>query len=605
MFLSDFSIKQPVTTVAIVIVLMCLGLLALKNLRVNQIPDVDQPVMVVNFPYPGASPETVEREIVNRVEKALQSIPQVYEIRSTSSEGNARIVIIFDFKKEMTEAGDEIRNAIASVRYKLPIEMREPVLYRIDPSAQPIMQLALSSERQTHAEISRLAEDVLADRLRGLDGVAVVNVEGSLRRELSVLLHADKLREFNISVSDVVNALRAQNTTAPVGRVKGVLDEQNIRLVGRIESPAEFNDVVVRRAGSEIVRLGQVATVEDGFAEPETFSLRNGHPNVGVSVIRSREASTVSVAELVRKEVAEINKTLPEGTQLDVTMDGGEDASSSLRNVVEALIFGAVLTIFVVYAFLNSWRSTLITSLSLPTSVIAAFIAVWAAGFTLNFMTLLGLSLAIGVLIDDAIVVRENIVRHMERGEDRVTAARNGTAEIGLAVTATTFSIVAVFVPVAFMGGGAGEWFRPFGVTVVSSVLVSLLVSFTLDPMLSAYWGDPPGYAHSERRGLGKYLQRFNRWFDRQADRYGGVIAWALHHRKWMAGIAVLSLASALVLQATVGGSEFLPKSDYGMIAVEVRTPSSASLEYARGEGREGGGARRARCLKPWPPTAE
>ncbi len=584
MFLSDFSIKQPVTTVAIVIVLMCLGLLALKNLRVNQIPDVDQPVMVVNFPYPGASPETVEREIVNRVEKALQSIPQVYEIRSTSSEGNARIVIIFDFKKEMTEAADEIRNAIASVRYKLPIEMREPVLYRIDPSAQPIMELALSSERQTHAEISRLAEDVLADRLRGLDGVAVVNVEGSLRRELSVLLHADKLREFNVSVSDVVNALRAQNTTAPVGRVKGVLDEQNIRLVGRIESPAEFNDVVVRRAGNEIVRLGQVATVEDGFAEPETISLRNGHPNVGVSVIRSREASTVSVAELVRKEVAEINKTLPEGTQLDVTMDGGEDASSSLRNVVEALIFGAVLTIFVVYAFLNSWRSTLITSLSLPTSVIAAFIAVWAAGFTLNFMTLLGLSLAIGVLIDDAIVVRENIVRHMERGEDRVTAARNGTAEIGLAVTATTFSIVAVFVPVAFMGGSAGEWFRPFGVTVVTSVLVSLLISFTLDPMLSAYWGDPPGYAHSERRGLGKYLQQFNRWFDHQADRYGRVISWALHHRKWMAGIAVLTLALALVLQATIGGSEFLPKSDYGMIAVEVRTPSSASLEYARGK---------------------
>jgi len=584
MFLSDFSIKQPVTTVAIVIVLMSLGLLALKNLRVNQIPDVDQPVMVVNFPYPGASPETVEREIVNRVEKALQSIPQVYEIRSTSSEGNARIIIIFDFKKEMAAAADEIRNAIASVRYKLPIEMREPVLYRIDPSAQPIMQLALSSDRQTHAEISRLAEDVLADRLRGLDGVAVVNVEGSLRRELSVLLHADKLREFNVSAGDVVNALRAQNTTAPVGRVKGVLDEQNIRLVGRIESPAEFNDVVVRRAGNEIVRLGQVATVEDGFAEPETISLRNGHPNVGVSVIRSREASTVSVAELVRKEVAEINKTLPEGTRLDVTLDGGEDASSSLRNVVEALIFGAMLTVFVVYAFLNSWRSTLITSLSLPTSVIAAFIAVWAAGFTLNFMTLLGLSLAIGVLIDDAIVVRENIVRHMERGEDRVTAARNGTAEIGLAVTATTFSIVAVFVPVAFMGGGAGEWFRPFGVTVVTSVLVSLLISFTLDPMLSAYWGDPPGYAHSERRGLGKYLQQFNRWFDHQADRYGGVIAWALHHRKWMAMIAVLTLALALVLQATIGGSEFLPKTDYGMIAVEVRTPSSASLEYARGK---------------------
>ncbi len=582
MLISDYSIRQPVTTVAMIIVLMCLGLLALKNLRVNQIPDVEEPVMVVNFPYPGASPETVEREIVNRVEKALVSIPQVYEIRSTSSESNARIVIIFDFKKEMSEAADEIRNAIASVRYKLPVEMREPVLYRLDPSAEPIMNLALSSNRQSHAGISRLAEDVLADRLRSLDGVAVVEVDGALHRELSVLLHARKLREFNVSVGEVVNALRAQNTNAPVGRVKGPLDEQNIRLVGRIESPLEFNDVVLKRQGDEIVRLGHVATVEDGFAEPDSYSMRNGHPNVSLSVVRSRESSTVTVAERVREEVARINETLPEGTQLEVTYDGGEDAANSLANVTHALIFGAGLTIFVVYAFLNSWRSTLITSLSLPTSAIAAFIAIWLCGFTLNFMTLLGLSLAIGVLIDDAIVVRENIVRHMERGADRVTAARQGTAEIGLAVTATTLSIVAVFVPVAFMGGTAGEWFRPFAVTVAASVLVSLLVAFTLDPMLSAYWGDPPNYRQRERRGLGRYLQHFNEWFDHQSDRYGSVISWALQHRKWMAGISVLALVAALALQGTLGGSEFVPKADYGTIAVEIRTPSSTSLEYTR-----------------------
>jgi HAE1 family hydrophobic/amphiphilic exporter-1 len=582
MFLSNFSIKNPVTTVAVVIILMALGLIALKNLRVNQIPDVEAPGMVVNFPYPGASPETVEREIINRVEKAIQSIPQVKETRSTSSESNGRIVIIFEFKKNMSEAGDQVRNAIAAVRYKLPIEMREPVLYRFDPSAQPIMNLALSSSTQTHGEISRLAEDTLADRLRSIDGVATVNVDGSLKRELSVLLHAQKLREFNVSVGEVVNALRDQNTTAPVGRVKGYLDEQSIRLVGRIESPKEFEDVVVKRQGEEVVRLGQVATVQDGYAEPGSFSLRSAHPNVGLSVIRSREASTVSVAERVRNELDAINKSFPEGTKLEVTYDGGEDAQSSLNNVIEALIFGAALTIFVVYAFLNSWRSTLITGLSLPTSAIAAFIAVWLCGFTLNFMTLLGLSLAIGVLIDDAIVVRENIVRHIERGADRITAAREGTAEIGLAVAATTFSIIAVFVPVAFMGGGAGEWFRPFAVTVAASVMVSLFIAFTLDPMLSAYWGDTQETAHREPRGLGKLFHRFNVWFDHQADRYGNVIAWALHHRLWMAAIAVLALVFALVLQATVGGSEFLPKSDYGQLAIEVRTPSSASLEYSR-----------------------
>ncbi|MEJ0086888.1 MAG: efflux RND transporter permease subunit [Pseudomonadota bacterium] len=582
MFLSNFSIKQPVTTIAIVIVLMCLGLLALKNLRVNQIPDVENPVMSVNFPYPGASPETVEREIINRVEKSLQSIPQVYEMYSTASESNASFTIIFDFKKDMSEAGDEIRNAIASVRYKMPIEMREPVLYRRDPSADPIMNIGLSSTKQTHAEISRLAEDTLADDLRTIEGVSVVNVDGALHRELSVLLHAQKLREYNVSAGDVVNALRAQNTNAPVGRVKGELDEQNIRLVGRIESPRDFNDIVVKRQGSEIVRLGQVARVEDGFAEPESYSLRSGQPNVGLSVIRSREASTVTVAARVRDKIEELNKTLPEGTKLEVTRDGGEEASDNLNNVIHALIFGAGLTIFVVYAFLNSWRSTLITGLSLPTSAVAAFIAVWLCGFTLNFMTLLGLSLAIGVLIDDAIVVRENIVRHMERGEDRITAARNGTAEIGLAVTATTFSIVAVFVPVAFMGGGAGEWFRPFAVTVVSSVLVSLFISFTLDPMLSAYWGDPPGHGTAERRGLGKVFARFNTWFDHQANRYGKVIEWALHHRRYMTWGAFALLVAFMGFQLTKGRSEFLPKSDYGTLAIEVRTPSSTSLEYAR-----------------------
>ena len=582
MFLSDFSIKRPVTTVVIIIMLMCLGLLALKNLRVNQIPDVEQPVLVVNIPYPGASPDTVEREIINRVEKSLQSIPQVYQIRATASESNASIVIIFNFKKNMVEASDEVRNAIASVRHKLPVEMREPILRRIDPSAQPIMQMALSSGKQSHAEISRLAEDSLADKFRSIDGVATVNVNGALRRELSVLLRAEKLREFNVSVTEVVAALRAQNTTAPVGRVKGTLDEQSIRLVGRIESPAEFEQIVLKRRGNEVVRLGQVASIADGFAELSGFSVRNGNPNVGMSVTRSRDASTVTVANKVRKLVEEINKTLPAGTKLEVTQDGGKDAQSSLQNVIEALMFGALLTIFVVYAFLNSWRSTLITALALPTSVIAAFIAVWACGFTLNFMTLLGLSLAIGVLIDDAIVVRENIVRHMELGADRRTAASEGTQEIGMAVTATTFSIIAVFIPVAFMGGGAGEWFRPFALTVATSVLVSLFISFTLDPMLSAYWGDPVGYRHREKKGLSLWLSRFNDWFDHQADRYGNVIAWALHHRRYMALIAGLSMVAALALQVMFGGSSFLPASDVGTVAIEVRTPSSASLEYAR-----------------------
>jgi len=582
MFLSEFSIKRPVAMIVIIIGMMALGLLALSKLRVNQMPDVEQPLLVVAIPYPGASPDTVEREVINRIEKALQGISGVTDVRSTASEGNAQLLLIFNFNKNMIEAADEVRNAIASVRYKLPLEMREPVLRRVDPAAQPIMQLALSSSALGHAQISRLAEDELADRFRGINGVAVVNVNGALRRELSVLLRAEKLREYEVSVTEVVAALRAQNTTAPVGKVRGTLQDQSIRLVGRIENPAEFGQIVIKRRGSELVRLEQVAVVKDGFAELSSFSVRSGNPNVGLSITRTREASTVSVANDIRKLVAEINKTLPDRTRLEVTQDGGESANNSLRNVIEALVFGAGLTILVVYVFLNSWRSTLITALSLPTSVIAAFIAVWLCGFTLNFMSLLGLSLAIGVLIDDAIVVRENIVRHMERGEDRRTAALNGTAEIGLAVAATTFSIVAVFVPVAFMPGVSGEWFRPFGLTVVASVLVSLFISFTLDPMLSAYWGDPVGHHQAPKTGLSRQLARFNDWFDHQADRYGRVIAWALHHRRWMAAFALASLIAAIGLQMKFGGSSFLPSSDFGTIAIDVRTPSSSSLEYAR-----------------------
>ena len=582
MFLSNFSVKKPVVTIVILMMLMAVGLLALTKLKVNQIPDVDMPLLAIDITYPGASPDAVEREVLNRVEKALQSVNGIKELRGTAFEGNANILVFFEFKKNMVEATDEVRNAIGRIRYKLPTEIREPVILRINPTAQPIMQLALSSRSQSHAEISRIAEDQIADKFRGIQGVAQVNVNGALRRELSVLLHAQKLREVNLSVTEVVNALRTQNATAPVGKIRGSLENQSIRLLGRIETPAEFNQIVIKRSGNDLIRLGQVATVTDGFADLNSLSVRNGQPNVGLAITRSRDASTVSVANQIRSLVADINKSLPEGTQIDITQDGGIEAQNSLNNVVHALVFGAGLTIFVVYFFLNSWRSTLITALSLPTSVIASFIAVWLCGFTLNFMSLLGLSLAIGVLIDDAIVVRENIVRHMERGFDRRTAALNGTAEIGLAVAATTFSIVAVFIPVGFMPGISGEWFRPFGLTVVASVLVSLLISFTLDPMLSAYWGDPPDHHLQPKTGLSLKLKQFNDWFDHQADRYGNVIAWALHHRRWMIAFAIVSFFAAIFLQFKFGGSSFLPKEDGNTLAVDVRSPASSNLEYSR-----------------------
>ena len=582
MFLSDFSIKRPVVTIVVTIALVALGWMALGKLRVNERPDVQPPMLRVSIPYPGASPETVEREVLDRIEKSMRSIPGVREMNAWANEGSGFFNIQFDFNKNLIEASDEVRNAISAVRYKLPVEMREPVIQRADPDAWPIMSMSLSSSSQSHLELSRMAEDEIADQFRAIDGVAVVNVSGALRRELSVLLRSAKLREHNVSVAEVQRALSNQNLTAPAGRLKGELSETGIRLIGRLESPEEFERIVIKRSGDEVVRLGDVAEVKDGTAENNSVSLFNGKPSVGISIVRTRDASTVSVSHAVRTELETIRKSLPAGTELELAFDGGEWAEQSLNNVIEALVLGAGLTIFVVYVFLNSWRSTLITALALPTSVLAAFIAVWLCGFTLNFMTLLGLSLAIGVLIDDAIVVRENIVRHMENGSDRMTAAREGTREIGLAVAATTFSIIAVFIPVAFMGGMTGQWFKPFGLTVAASVLVSLFISFSLDPMMSAYWGDPIGYQHREKKGFSKLLERFNNWFDHQADRYGYVISWALKHRVWMAIFAVLSLVVAMALQSKFGGTSFLPSSDNGQLSVDIRMPSGVSLDYAK-----------------------
>jgi hydrophobe/amphiphile efflux-1 (HAE1) family protein len=521
---------------------------------------------------------------VDPIEEAFSSISGVdwAKTQASATDGLAQFTVFFDFEKDIQQASQDIRDAISTQRADLPTEMEEPVLTRFDPSQQSVLSLALSSSEIPPATLTRIADPMIVRDLRTVPGVAQVSVVGGLERELTVEIRPADMQAAGISVAQVVQALEAQNLAAPVGRLNGALDERAIRLKGRLDTPEDFARLVLAQREGRIIRLGQVATVRDGTEEQRDQALFNGRDAVGIEVLKAKGYSTTQVTDLIHRHVVALQKRMPPGAKLEIVQDAGTRVHHAVTNVQEALIEGALLTVLVVFLFLNSWRSTVITGLALPVSVLASFIAVWAFGFTLNTMSLMGLSLAIGILIDDAIVVRENIVRHMERGADRVTAAREGTAEIGLAVTATTFSIVAVFVPVAFMGGGAGEWFRPFAVTVAASVLVSLLVSFTLDPMLSAYWADPPGYRQRKRRGLGRILQRFNSWFDHQADRYGTGIAWALHHRRWMAAISVLALVGALVLQGAAGGSEFLPKADYGTIAVEIRTPSSTSLEYAR-----------------------
>nr|MDQ6926249.1 efflux RND transporter permease subunit [Candidatus Eremiobacteraeota bacterium] len=411
---------------------------------------------------------------------------------------------------------------------------------------------------------------------------AQVNISGADSATLNVMLDPTKLAAAGVGVDQVVAALRAQNLAAPVGQVTNATTERTIRLSGRLQHPQDFLRLTVATRNGTPVPLSAVASAAAGSADRRSSAFFNGREAIGLDVVKSKGYSTTAVSDKVRAHVAALQKTLPPGARLEIVRDSGVRVRNSVNDVIRALVEGAALTVLVVFVFLNSWRSTVITGLALPVSALASFVPLWAMGFTLNTMSLLGLSLAIGILIDDAIVVRENIVRHVEMGKDHFEAAHEGTDEIGLAVAATTFSIVAVFAPVAFMSGLAGQWFKPFALTIAFAVLVSLFVSFSLDPMLSAYWPDPEIESHEHRSVIGRVLDRFNHWFDRQAERYKHGISWALDHPTSMVLVAIGSLVGAVVLQKTFGGVAFVAESDRSEITVSIEAPPGSSLEYTR-----------------------
>ena len=593
MVISDFAIKRPMVTIVTMVALVIFGLFALWQLDTDEFPDVQQPVVMAGIPYPGASPEGVEREVLQPIEDAIKGISGVDQIFGTAYDGYAQIVVLFLFEKDVQEATQDIRDAISSIRADLPLEMEEPILQRMDPADYPIVSLTLSSPTHSPADLTRIADPALTSALRGIAGVSKVNIIGEVKRELTVQLRPQALQAAGVSVAQVVQALAAQNLAAPVGRVTGSLDERTIRLQGRLEGPQDFMQLVVAERNGQMIRLGQVADAIDGTQEQRSLAMfwerdslsksLAGREAIGIDINKSKGYSTTAVSDKIREVIDRVSATLPAGVEVNVVKDSGVRVAASVRNVQEALLEGALLTVLVVFIFLNSWRSTVITGLALPVSVLASFIAVWAFGFTLNTMSLLGLSLAIGILIDDAIVVRENIVRHIEMGKDHMTAAHEGTDEIGLAVAATTFSIVSVFVPVAFMYGVAGQWFKPFALTIACSVLVSLFVSFSLDPMLSAYWADPQVEEHERRNPIARTLDRFNNWFNRQSERYKKIIGWALDHRLAMVGLAIVSFVGALALPAVgLVGASFFGEEDNSEINIKIETPPGSNLDYTR-----------------------
>jgi len=586
MFLSDLSIKRPIFASVMMLALVTLGIFSYRRLAIDMFPDVEIPILSIVTKYPGASPETVEREVTKRIEEAVNPISGVKHVISTSRESVSTVVVEFNLEVKINEASQEARAKVNAIRGDLPQGIEEPIIQKLDFSAIPIVSLAVRSDILSPKDLTTLVEKKVKRRFENISGVGKIDLVGQSKREVNINIHPTRLEALGMGVDEVIAGLQSENVNTPLGRLNRNNSEYPLRISGKPEVVDRFKTMIIGQRNGRPVMLSEVAEVNDGIEEQRSLAFVNGVQAVSLDILKQSGANTVGVVELVKKEISKLQNELPPGTKIEMVRDGSIMIRDSVRDVQETLILGGILTILIVFLFLNSWRSTVITGLTLPISVISSFIAMNFLGMTLNMLTLMALSLAIGLLIDDAIVVRENIVRHLQRGEDHFQSAREGTSEIGLAVMATTFSIIAVFVPVAFMKGIVGRFFFHFGITVAFAVLISLFVSFTLDPMLSSRWYDPDIERKGKRHLVARILDRFNNWFDRTADRYRTVIGWTLKHRKTVLLVATLSLMSGLVVFKFFLQSEFFTGYDAGEFQVNFTTAPAASIDETRGRVR-------------------
>lgn len=582
MILSDLSIRRPVLATVMILVLVTLGIFSYRWLPVEMYPNVEIPVLSIVTKYPGASPESVEREVSKRLEEAVNGISGVRHVYSFSREGVSTVVVEFRLEEKINEVTQEARAKVNAIRGVLPKGIEEPIIQKLDFNAMPIVSVAVRSETLSPRDLTVLVEKTVKRRFEGIAGVGKVDLVGAAKREVNVIVDPRRLNALGLGIDTVVAGLRSENVNTPLGRLNRGATEVNLRVSGKPDRVEQFKEMAIAVRSGRPIRLGEVAEVRDGVQEQRSLALVNGAPAVSLDILKQAGANIVEVADAVKRTAESMQTELPPGITITVVRDSSLFIRESLTDVRHTLILGGILTVLIVFCFINSWRSTVITGVTLPISVMSSFIIMNALGMSINVMTMMALSLAIGLLIDDAIVVRENIVRHLERGEDHFAAARNGTSEIGLAVFATTMSIVAVFVPVAFMKGIIGRFFFQFGMTVAFAVLVSLLVSFTLDPMLSSRWHDPAVAAKGKRSGLARLLEGFNNGFDRAADGYRRMIGWALDHRKTVLGIALASFAGGIMAFASLQ-SAFFPEIDSGEFNVTFKTAPDASIAESRG----------------------
>lgn len=577
MVLSDVSIKRPVFTTMVMVGLMTLGILAASKLGVDLFPDISFPVVTVITPYPGAGPEEVEQLVTRQIEEAVSAVNGVDEVRSYSRDSVSQVIVQFKLEADIKTAATDVRDKVSAIRNNLPHDIKDPIIQRLDPTALPILTYAVSSHRDS-AETRRIVEDVIQPRIEAIDGVAAVNVIGGLERELHVFVDRGRIEALGLSLAQIAQQLGTESFDLPGGRVTTGASELNVKTLGRFRSIDELRALVVASMpnGAQ-VHLSDVARVEDGFKEVRTRTRLNGSDAVTFEVQKQGGGNTVAIADAVYGRVKDLEKVLPSDVKLVKAIDQSTFIRNNIHDVTEAIVFGGAMAVLVIFLFMLDWRSTMISSLSLPTSVVTTFLVMSWLGFSFNMMSLLGLSLAIGLLIDDAVVVRENIFRHMERGEDPITAARNGTAEIGLAVMATTFTIVAVFVPVGFMGGIVGRMFKQFGLTVAAAVLVSLFVSFTLDPMMSARVVRAIKPGHHEEQKRHPVFGPIVRFYEGMDEYYRETLRWALAHKKTVIAGAIALFFASLFLTPLMG-KEFFTPGDRGEFKVNLEMPAGTSL---------------------------
>ena len=595
MWFTRISLHNPVLATMVMLAFVVLGLFSYQRLKIDQFPNIDFPVVVVTTEYPGASPEIIESEVSKKIEEGVNSIAGINALTSRSYEGMSVVVIEFQLYIDGRKGADDVREKIAAIRPTLREGVKEPKVLRFDPSSRAIWSVAVlpGTSNWSAVEMTNWADQVLKKRLENVRGVGAVNLVGGTKREINLYLNPQAMEALGVTPDQVVAAVRNESQDLPVGSLRSIQQDRVIQIDGRMVRPEDFGRLIVARRGTTPIRLSQVAQVNDGAQEVESLALYNGQRTLLLTVQKAQDENTIDVIDGLNKTLNELRQNAPAGLVMEQVQDNSRPIRISVNNVRQTLIEGALLTVLIVFLFLNSWRSTVITGLTLPIAIVGTYLFMYMLGFTINMITLMALSLCVGLLIDDAIVVRENIVRHVQMGKSAYQAALDGTEEIGLAVLATTLSIVAVFMPIGFMGGIIGKFFHEFGLTIVVAVLISMFVSFTLDPMLSSIWHDPAIHKHGEHGGTSLYdrtLGRVSAWFEQQTDRlsdaYQRILRWSLAHRRATVGIAVgVFLVSIFMVRLL--GSEFVPKADYSETSVNFYTPVGSSLEVTEAKARQ------------------